>query len=204
MNIEIQKMCEDIDTFHSPQLRQGRNDFIPHSSHCHEVMKNVSKCTDDLNTILAAGGHDLFEDCFEKTSDGVKYITRRYNSTVTDYILECSRPDGHETRPLKYQFINGVAKSSMPVIIIKLTDRYCNVRDYVEDGKEEYAAEYATQAHAIVDLVLSEDWPEEYSSRHLTYMATVLLNHIARATKGYANIGAFLADRGYLEPLMQT
>jgi GTP diphosphokinase / guanosine-3',5'-bis(diphosphate) 3'-diphosphatase len=153
----IQRAIEFAVKSHAGQFRKGTEEEpwkkIPYVSHCFEVMKAVSEFgIDDEAMLIAALLHDVIEDC-EVT---VETIKGQFGVEVAKYVLECTREGGDDVSKLqKYEFLESFSGKSLESISIKIADRCCNVQDYLStEGKEDYAAQYALQAHPLVRAYL--------------------------------------------------
>jgi (p)ppGpp synthase/HD superfamily hydrolase len=139
---------------HCGQIRKGTPP-IPYVTHCLEVAKRVSRYTDDVEIISAAFLHDVLED----TTLTARTLLRDFSAPVLQYVLECSRDAGAVSRPEKYKFMESFRTKSEGSVLIKIADRLCNCRDYLNtagngDNKHDlYYAEYALQAHPLLERV---------------------------------------------------
>jgi len=131
--------------YHNGQIRNGSG--LPYFIHLTDVMKRVTEFgVYDLETILGAIGHDLFED----TTIHEGHLKRDFGGNVVRIIRECSREGGDAvTRQEKIDFLSSFKKKSFQSCIIKLADRMSNVNDYRNDGQIAYSKLYALQAYPL-------------------------------------------------------
>ena len=125
-------------------LQRRKSIKIPYFSHCMEVMKEVSYCTQDETVLIIAILHDVLED----TDVGYEEILLKFNKKIADGVLDCSRDGGDNvSKYKKYEFLNSFHSKSKESILVKLYDRLCNSRDYGRTPKKRsYASQYALQA----------------------------------------------------------
>jgi (p)ppGpp synthase/HD superfamily hydrolase len=113
--------------------------------------------------ILAASMlHDYIEDQ-GGTYEGVK---ERFNENVAKLVVQCTRLPNQESKKGKYEFLESFYGKETAAILIKIADRYCNVKDYYRTpGKEKYASTYALQAYPLYHVFfqrqrnVSAQWP---------------------------------------------
>jgi (p)ppGpp synthase/HD superfamily hydrolase len=131
---------------HCGQYRKGSN--IPYIAHPIEVMKKISSWgVKDPEILAAAVLHDVVEDCGYRHS----YIEQEFSKRVADIVMECSRPDGHESKRQKLDFLNTFKDKSPESVIIKLADRLCNCSDYERERSRGniYHLAYGLQAYTL-------------------------------------------------------
>lgn len=135
---------------HHGQYRKSR--CIPYFTHVVEVMKLLSRITTDEEVLCAAILHDYIEDCDLHLSIQERFniLVAEFGQRVAEIVLECSREGGDDvTKRQKYEFLETFEKKSFESILLKICDRFCNVTDYFNDGKEKYCAKYAAQAYPL-------------------------------------------------------
>jgi (p)ppGpp synthase/HD superfamily hydrolase len=144
-------------TAHMGQYRKHIE--IPYFTHCMEVMKRVSMYTNDVEIWCIALLHDVLEDTVapEQLETTYKEIEERFGERIAKGVLECSREGGdHVSKKIKYDFLCSFHDKSMDSILVKIADRYCNVRDYTKQ-KGTYYAKYAVQAYPLFKAYLLRD-----------------------------------------------
>jgi len=142
-------------------LQKRKHSGIPYIVHCIEVMKRVSDYGINDEVVLASAIlHDVKEDC--DIEYGEKILTE-FGWTIHSIVNECTRSQGDAaTKEEKYLFLKSFENKSIQSLIIKIADRYCNVRDYMRTpGKEKYASEYALQAYPLY---------QSFFKRHINVM----------------------------------
>ena len=140
-------------TQHTGQTRKGSG--IPYVTHCFEVMKRVSYYgVEDQNVLAAALLHDVIEDC-DVTKESLAIYS---NINVASVVVECSRSDKDgKSKSGKLKFLNSFKNKSVESIIIKIADRWCNVKDYLADGKVEYGLWYNLQAYPLYQAYFAKE-----------------------------------------------
>jgi (p)ppGpp synthase/HD superfamily hydrolase len=131
-------------------LQKRKHSGIPYVMHPIEVMKRLSDYgVREDDHLVAALLHDVHEDSPEFSDE----VLEKFGPNVYKIMIECSRPVHIDE---KYQFLCSFYDKSPESIMIKIADRYCNVQDYINSGKEEYASKYALQAYPIYDAFIKE------------------------------------------------
>jgi (p)ppGpp synthase/HD superfamily hydrolase len=145
------------------RYRKGSLVGIPYFTHCVEVMKKVAtygynytnnKSFNDSKILhkevtyilLACLGHDLFED----TDVTYEEIEEKWGELTALTIKSVTRISGDAaTKIQKWEFLETIAsEDNLIPKVIKIADRYVNVKDYaIDDAK--YAAKYALQAYPV-------------------------------------------------------
>jgi len=154
----IQLSMEMAVECHANQFRKGSKSQpykkIPYVSHVFEVMKRLSELgVSDDELLSAAILHDYIEDCYDEYTFEIKHLMlkRLTNERIADIVLECSRTGGdHGNRQHKLDFLSSFESKSVESILVKIADRYCNMKDYLSTPKKKkYASQYALQAWPI-------------------------------------------------------
>ncbi len=128
---------------HNGQYR--KNIKIPYFSHCMEVMKRVSLYTDDEEILSIAICHDLLED----TLITYEQLQKHFGDRIARGVKECTRITGDNASKLeKYVFLESFHSKSLDSILVKISDRLCNVNDYTTQ-KGPYYSKYALQAFPL-------------------------------------------------------
>ena len=145
---------------HAGQYRDGEfhGCRIPYIVHPIEVMKTAwAWGAGDSTTLTAAILHDTLEDTplrFEELrplfGDGVAAI-------VKDLTFEA------EAGVTKAEYLKQFADASVPALVIKLADRYCNVKDFLLT-KPKYAGKYLEKGAVLVEIARSRS--HEISERY--------------------------------------
>jgi (p)ppGpp synthase/HD superfamily hydrolase len=139
--------------WHEGQFRKGPK-HLPYIVHPEAVVKQLKDWgySEELNpVILAIGwGHDLFEDTAvtvqevmeacgsagQQVVSGIKWLT--FNQS--DW------PEAESKEKAKAMYIDNVANNAPPdILAVKLADRICNIRDFIElhgEGSEKVKSYY--------------------------------------------------------------
>ena len=142
----VQKAITLAITAHAGQYRDGaiNGHRLPYILHPIEVVKTVRTWgAGDPVTLAAAVLHDTLEDT---------------SLTLTDLVDTCGEQVANIVRELTYDRDSGLTKpeylqhfatASIPALVIKLADRYCNVNDFLLT-KPAYAKEYFEKATVVI------------------------------------------------------
>ena len=140
----VDKAIEFAMKAHNGQYR--KNIKIPYFSHCMEVMKRVSLYTEDEDILSIAICHDLLED----TKITYEELQKHFNDRVARGVKDCTRITGDNASKLeKYVFLESFHSKSLDSILVKISDRLCNVNDYHTTQKGTYYSKYALQAFPL-------------------------------------------------------
>jgi len=165
--------------YHAGQQRKGRSaeHHIPYVVHPIEVMKTVwTWGVGDPAVLAAAVLHDTLED----TALTHAQLAEEFGDRVAGIVKELTRtPD----MP-KAEYMARFATASVPALVVKLADRYCNTKDYLLVDPE-HAVKYFSRAAVLVE-----------AARHR-------LAEITRAF-GEETCGAIIADCESLEAVLET
>jgi len=129
MNL-IEKAIEFANRAHSGQVRKYSN--LPYILHPLEVMNRVAHETDSPVVIAAAALHDIIEDCGE--FEGEFYLN--FPVEVRDIVIELTNASYESKLPREERKCIDRKKlcgASREAKFIKIIDRYCNVRDFLDD-----------------------------------------------------------------------
>lgn len=119
-----QKMIALVQKYHSHQTRSGG--LTPYWHHCVsvcEILEDALNSSNDLNKntnkknnlLLAAIGHDLYED----TEIDREYIKKEFNEEVDEYIWYLTNEQSDENRS---QYVQKIKSSPELAKLIKLAD----------------------------------------------------------------------------------
>lgn len=156
----VQRMIDRAVQYHRGQARKCSE--IPYIFHPMEVAKKLSDWgVEDEEVLAAAIGHDLVKD----TPDTVEAIRADFGHRVASLIeqLTWEKDEGtpRAQKVTHWYIMSNEAK--IEALVIKVADRYCNVRDYTRqpprdrENKGEYAALYALQMYPIWRTVCSQE-----------------------------------------------
>ena len=144
---------------HKDQRRKGTG--LPYFCHLSDVTGRVAHYLLEMDEIAinmskdellaACMLHDYIEDQDGKYED----IKDQFGKNVADVVLECSRDPEKESTLGKFEFLETFRNKSFASSILKLSDRYCNVNDYLRTPyKSVYASKYALQAYPVYKKIL--------------------------------------------------
>ncbi|MBE6374206.1 MAG: hypothetical protein E7055_19340 [Lentisphaerae bacterium] len=143
-------MMELARKWHKGQFRKAPKDEIPppYIVHPEAVVKNLLDWgePEDSEAVAIAWGHDLLEDT--KVSEAE--ILAASNETVLNGIRQLTRPDGTEKR----QYLLNVARNgTRDILLVKISDRIQNSRDFVKCSGALRAFRYLHDADCIFEAV---------------------------------------------------
>ena len=144
MNEKIRELAEK---YHAGQFRRGRK-RIPYIVHPAAVARTLSEWGEPETSpaIAMAWGHDLLED----TTVSEAEIRDAAGDRVLEGIKLLTRPT---TMPKPRYLLCVAASGDREALLVKLADRICNTRDFMEGGKTTYAAKYLHWADCVFDAV---------------------------------------------------
>jgi guanosine-3',5'-bis(diphosphate) 3'-pyrophosphohydrolase len=121
----ILKACKCAAEWHSGQRRKDiqRTPYINHPLEVAEFL--TSNGVTDLDTIVAAILHDVIEDT-EGTSEQIKQM---FGDKVLEYVLDCSDNKSLDKVQRKRLQIVHAGVISPQAKLVKLADKYSNVKD---------------------------------------------------------------------------
>jgi len=143
---------------HGGDFRNGEGDLrVPYLIHPLDVMREIFhfgiRDARHLNIWLTALNHDVDEG----TDQDLSVIADLLNREVADYVGELTFRDRlPDESPQDYQkeksehladFIN----KSLVALVVKIADRLCNVRDYLNSGDKRYARKYFYRAKGLFE-----------------------------------------------------
>ena len=143
-------MMELARKWHEGQFRKAPEGEIPppYIVHPEAVVKNLLDWgePEDSEAVAIAWGHDLLEDT--KVSEAE--ILAASNETVLNGIRQLTRPDGTEKR----QYLLNVARNgTRDILLVKISDRIQNSRDFVKCSGALRAFRYLHDADCIFEAV---------------------------------------------------
>jgi (p)ppGpp synthase/HD superfamily hydrolase len=136
---------------HHGQARDGdvQGHCLPYIVHPVEVMKTVwAWGAGDEVTLTAAVLHDTLE----QTSVTDRKLRELFDADVLKIVKELTFSP--TTGLSKEDYLGQFATASIPALVIKLADRYCNVLDFMLT-KPEYASRYFHKAAPLIDAARS-------------------------------------------------
>ena len=146
----VDKMARLAMIAHNGTNRNGPGN-VPYIVHPHAVVTMLKGWgyneQDDAVTLAVAWGHDILEDTNTPESailaiDDV--LGERILAGIKVLTFVSGVPSGHQDYGrLKADYIANVAQNAPPeIVVVKIADRLCNTRDFIDDGKAEHAREY--------------------------------------------------------------
>jgi len=135
------------------QGQKRKKSGIPYVFHCAEVCKRVADYgISDEGILCSAVLHDVVEDC---DSEWLEKLDNIFGARISRIVHECSRPERDDaTKAEKYAFLESFKDKSTESIVIKISDRFCNVMDYHRTDPA-YASKYALQAYPLYQTFIS-------------------------------------------------
>jgi (p)ppGpp synthase/HD superfamily hydrolase len=136
---------------HEGQFRKGNvgGHRIPYIVHPVEVMKTAwAWGAGDATTLTAAVLHDTVED----TPLTHNELREMFGEAVARIVDELSFDS--EGSQSKDGYMRQFATASISALVIKLADRYCNVRDFMLT-EPKYAKKYFSKAAILVEIATS-------------------------------------------------
>ena len=167
----VRKMMELARKWHEGQFRKAPEGEIPppYIVHPEAVVKNLLEWgePEDSEAAAIAWGHDLLEDT--KVSDAD--ILAASNETVLSGIRQLTRPEETEKR----QYLLNVARNgTRDILLVKISDRIQNSRDFVKCSGALRAFRYLHDADCIFEAV------RQYSSDPVLEKAVSAWNRLDR------------------------
>lgn len=147
----LQSAIEFATKAHAGQFRKGSG--LPYIVHPFAVLSLIGEwgwC--DPEVWKAAICHDVKEDCPALASTMMLEL-----GPVVDFLVDelTFTPSGNE--PIKVQkrrYMDSFAKKCISALVIKVADRCCNTRDFLQD-EPEYASIYWKKANTLFDSMLA-------------------------------------------------
>lgn len=132
----IQKAMDFAIAKHRGQIRKSV--AIPYVSHVFEAYKELyNRGIRNVALLIAALLHDTIEDC------GATYeeILTEFGADVAQYVSEMTILK--EDKKDKLGYFTSFKTKKVGTLILKLTDRYINSKDWAREGRPNYAGQYA-------------------------------------------------------------
>jgi guanosine-3',5'-bis(diphosphate) 3'-pyrophosphohydrolase len=143
----MQKALEFAVKKHAGQMRKGFN--APYIVHCLEVVKELALFEiDDTSPLYEVG---FLHDTLEDTETTYEELVSEFGFVVANMVRDLSfSPDSNQT---KQQYMDSFADKEIELVVVKLADRMCNVRDFLEtrwcSQDVSYAVKYFDKAKAL-------------------------------------------------------
>lgn len=137
----MRKLAE---TYHAGQVRKG-DVPLPYIVHPQAVAETLLAWGEPSSSpaVAVAWGHDLLEDTVVTDAEIV--------AAGGEYVLECIKMLTHSQDEDKARYLQGVADcGNRDVLLVKIADRICNSRDFVELSGVERAFSYLHYADCLV------------------------------------------------------
>lgn len=143
--IDLTNAFEFMAEVHAGQFRKEPGPsgvVLPYAPHPSEVLKQLWFWgTIDYSMAVAALLHDVVEDCGVLPAE----IEEEFGVEVVDLVVELTHDKEKET---KEEYLTGFKRKSHRALIIKLADRFCNVKDFNLTNPD-YAHKYAAKAGPV-------------------------------------------------------
>lgn len=123
----LDKAIEFAHKAHAGQYRKKFPIKVPYITHCFDVYKRLLKWRVYDEDILTAS---LLHDTVEDKRATLEEIELLFGSTVTCFVEELTIFDNEN----KDDYIKSFKDKTIESLIIKLSDRICNIRDYAITG----------------------------------------------------------------------
>jgi hypothetical protein len=123
---------------------------LPYIVHPMEVMMDgFHRGIRDEAHLAAYVAHDMLED----TNYTYGQMVNDLGSFTANYVMEVSKIGiDHAGIDVKMDFMKTFRGKSIHAILIKMSDRFCNIRDYEKTGNRAwYPAYYAIQAYPLIE-----------------------------------------------------
>jgi len=150
---EIQDLIEFVVRSHSGQTRKSSD--CPYVVHPIDVFSQVASWG-ITNVVMWKSSlcHDVREDC------GITHeeLVREIGQEAADIVEELSffpKPD-QPAPAQKALYINSFQSKSVDALVIKMADRICNTRDWV-DGNNDYAEKYWLKATNLLQIMMDRE-----------------------------------------------
>lgn len=150
--------------------------IVPYIVHPLDVLRRLESWgwTQDLEVLQAALLHDVVEDTTIKAEE----IENRFGKTVRLFVEELSFRDkeegesSHLYQEAKSAHLGEFKKKHLGSLVIKLSDRLCNVEDYLRDPlgtNTAYAKKYFNRAGGLFQAMLDRKSEFEQTRWHRMY-----------------------------------
>lgn len=175
-----ESMLAYVRKYHDGQLR-NKNDTTPYWMHCYGVAHIVQTYTenytpdlDNTTIVLAALGHDLYEDT-QATRDEVRQL---YGDTVDQFIFGLTNEHSDSDRDA---YMEKMRHSPEEVIIVKMADMAENMQSVYYSmsilGNEWLASFFMPIMNDSIQIVRSYDSYEKYGEVARQLLKQVEMNY---------------------------
>lgn len=156
LDLLIEKALNFAVIQHYEQYRKGTG--IPYVAHVLDVLKQLAlwgivKSEENADIWATALIHDTYEDG-DTTLELIESLFNKRIAGWVDALSFRSRNEGESSQDYqaaKSAHFEKLESADLEVIVIKLADRLCNVRDFMADIKTlDYAAQYYQKGKAIL------------------------------------------------------
>ena len=130
--------------YHAGQFRRGKEQ-LPYIVHPQAVAETLQKWGEDKNSIAVqiAWGHDLLEDTAVSESE----ILAVSSSEVLQGIKLLTRPCSMD----KALYLQSIVESgNRNALLVKISDRICNTKDFIKLESKLYAYQYLHEADRLI------------------------------------------------------
>ena len=130
--------------YHAGQFRKGE-EKLPYIVHPQAVAETLQKWGEnpDSPAIMIAWGHDLLEDTTVSESE----ILAVSNAEVLQSIKLLTRPRSMD----KALYLQSITESgNRDALLVKISDRICNSRDFIKLEGKLYAYQYLHEADCLI------------------------------------------------------
>ena len=137
-------MRQLAEKYHAGQFRKGE-EKLPYIVHPQEVAETLLNWGEDENskTIQIAWGHDLLEDTAASESE----ILAASDAEVLNGIKHLTRAENIE----KSRYLEDIANCGIrDVLLVKISDRICNSKDFIKLKGSLYACQYLHEADCLI------------------------------------------------------
>lgn len=183
----ITKANEIAQKAHYGQFRKHSNK--PYISHCYDVVSQlVDWGINDAQLIAIALLHDSIEDAKDENREVIINEIESLNKNVADKVWDLTWWSAHQT---KQEYLASFKYKSIDVLIIKIADRLCNVRDFLRSDKQ-YAVKYFNKADSLFESIVSrqKEIEKKFSEGYEFEYGEVV---IARIFDSYEDVGLQIA-----------
>jgi GTP pyrophosphokinase len=178
MENKVQAAFDLMNMHHKGQFRKNKQDgtALPYMFHPIAVMQLIWSWGIGTHLVLAAAlCHDLLED----TKCTVEILRTFLGAIITGWIQDLSfipKADTKDVKKLKEAYMLTFQKKPIEVVVIKMADRFCNVRDFLQNDPQ-YAMIYFKKAESLFDTfdarrveVIERFGPKVYAKIRKTYV----------------------------------
>jgi len=164
---------------HKNQFR--KDGITPYFTHSHDVSVQVAKISNSETLFHTALLHDVVED----TDTTITEIRENFGAEIAYLVAELTK-DKEERERLKLSkkeyTLYMMVKMSNDALIVKLCDRYCNIKDLINQHDEEFTNYYLDNTSFIMQNLERNRIKE---GRDMLDIHRLLVNEIITLTKQY-------------------